>query len=509
MTASISRRDFLKAAGILPLGMSMAPLLRSDRRLQPAASGQQNILIIVFDAFSARHLSFHGYERQTTPNLRRLLDRAIVYHNHYACGNFTTPGTASLLTGTLPWTHRALQLDGRVNEAHVHRSIFRAFPGYHRAAYSHNPLVNTLLRQFMQDLDQYVPMQSLLLTAHGLYDDIFVRDMNTAGVAWERALEQTSSDIPYSLFLPPLRAAYIENRLNDLRPRFPLEVPVVEGGGYFLLEEAIDWLQVEINRFPQPFLGYFHLMPPHEPSRPPEEFHRYFAQDGLRFPSKPVHPRVERVLPHEDLVGERRAYDEFILYADREFGRLFEQLESSGILDSTWVILTSDHGELFERGFHGHLGPLMYEPVLRVPLLLFEPGRTSRLDVHDPTSAVDVLPTLLWIAGREQMDWTEGAVLPPFAQPERGRTLFALHADETKPRKRITQATAVLVRSEHKLIYTFGDSDSGSPPEVVELYDLESDAEEMVDQASSRKVLVDELVGELKARLTVADEIYG
>jgi hypothetical protein len=51
----------------------------------------------------------------------------VVYHNHYAGGNYTTPGTASLLTGTLPWKHRAFQPGGNVDEAYVEKNIFSAF----------------------------------------------------------------------------------------------------------------------------------------------------------------------------------------------------------------------------------------------------------------------------------------------------------------------------------------------------------------------------------------------
>ncbi len=69
------------------------------------------MVVIVFDAFSAYNISLYGYQRETTPNIARWAERAVVYHNHNAGGNFTIPGTASLLTGTYPWTHRAFGLD--------------------------------------------------------------------------------------------------------------------------------------------------------------------------------------------------------------------------------------------------------------------------------------------------------------------------------------------------------------------------------------------------------------
>ena len=106
MEKSLNRRDFLKLAGLLSLNLAAPKLL-----FRPAVSEggtDTNVLIVVFDAFSAKHISLYGYDRQTMPNLSHLVEKGTVYHQHYANGPFTTPGTASLLTGTLPWTHRAL-----------------------------------------------------------------------------------------------------------------------------------------------------------------------------------------------------------------------------------------------------------------------------------------------------------------------------------------------------------------------------------------------------------------
>src|SRR5688572_11566057 len=106
----ISRRDFLKL-GLKSVEMALTASLfpghiasvKTDKKLL-------NIVVLVCDAMSAKNLSLYGYPRKTTPNLEKLSERAFVYHNHYANGNFTTSGTASLLTGLKPWTHRAINL---------------------------------------------------------------------------------------------------------------------------------------------------------------------------------------------------------------------------------------------------------------------------------------------------------------------------------------------------------------------------------------------------------------
>ena len=98
MKNRITRRDFLKLAGMLPVSLAAPHLAKSFPPMQLNGKAD-NVIIIVFDAFTAYNISLYGYQRETTPNLARLAKQAIVYHNHYSGGSFTTPGTASLLTG--------------------------------------------------------------------------------------------------------------------------------------------------------------------------------------------------------------------------------------------------------------------------------------------------------------------------------------------------------------------------------------------------------------------------
>ena len=202
-------------------------------------------------------------------------------------------------------------------------------------------------------------------------------------------------------------------------------------------------------------------------------------------------------------------YDEFILYVDREFGRLFDYLESSGILDNTWIIMTSDHGEMFERGVIGHTTPLLYEPVIRIPLVIFEPGRRTRLDIHIPTSAVDVLPTLLHVTGQKPVDWIEGIILPPYVSVALGadRSVYALEARHNNKYAPLSIATTALVRGQYKLIYFFGYEELVGE-DRIELYDLEADPEEIYDLSSSKKETKDEMLHELKKKLVEVNKPY-
>ncbi len=157
--SNLSRRSFLKLVGsaapalLFPKASSWA----SDHLRQPDAS-KPNVIILLFDAMSARNLSVYGYPRPTTPNMERFAEHANVYHSHHSGGNFTIPGTASLLTGTYPWTHRAINHRGMVAHSMVENNIFKAVgSGYHRLALPQNVWSNLITSQFAKDIDTLLP----------------------------------------------------------------------------------------------------------------------------------------------------------------------------------------------------------------------------------------------------------------------------------------------------------------------------------------------------------------
>src|SRR5512145_2172933 len=162
----MSLRDCLKLLGAASLGLVQWPRLNWA---VPAgqAENQPNILVVVFDALSARHMSLYGYERQTTPNLARLANQALVYHRHYAAGNFTSPATASLLTGCYPWKHRAFNMPGGVSQEYAGRSLFGLFQALQYTSFSYNPntFVNILLNQFAPAIHDLTPLSSLCVAS--------------------------------------------------------------------------------------------------------------------------------------------------------------------------------------------------------------------------------------------------------------------------------------------------------------------------------------------------------
>ena len=499
----MNRREFLKLAGVLPASLA-APRWMS--RIA-APTGQPNVIVVVFDALSALNLSLHGYTRETAPNLARLAKRAIVYHNHYAASNFTSSGTASLLTGTLPWTHRAIEDNGTVAEALRDRNIFNLFEGYYRTAFTHNSWVQTLLKQFQGSIDEIVPRELLYL---GSYDsavhDLFSRDDDVATVGWTRYMKILDG-ASYSLYLAKFYEALHGKQVARFEAQFPLGLPINGSKDAFVLEQAVDWLRRHLNAIPQPFFGYFHFLPPHAPYRPSLEFYNRFAGDGLRLLVKPLDV-FSKEASSSNYLETRTEYDEFILYADKAFGELIASMKSSGLLKDTWVVFTSDHGEMFERGFTGHGNSTLYEPVIRVPLLIFEPGREQGVDIHAPTSAVDVLPTLLHLAGRPIPDWAEGVVLPPFGTDSASaRDIYSVTARKNGEKRPLHRASTALVRGRYKLLYFLGYRDLGID-DFTMLFDLEGDPEELVDLSLTHTDLAAQMLTDLKSRIAVSNRPY-
>jgi arylsulfatase A-like enzyme len=143
--------------------------------------------------------------------------------------------------------------------------------------------------------------------------------------------------------------------------------------------------------------------------------HEYSAPESVTaFPSlreTPLDldaPSVGRVRKYGYLEAAIDAYDTSILYADSLLEELFEYLRNEE--PNTLLIVTSDHGEEFyDHGGFGH-GRLLYNEVLHVPLVAWGPG-VPQATVTDPTSQVDLLPTIARYIGVSVDDSLPGAPL--------------------------------------------------------------------------------------------------
>ncbi len=509
MSKPLNRRDFLKLMTVLAPSAYLSRFIQKPPlSLDPDA---KNVIILVFDALSATNISLYGYQRETMPNLARMAEKGTVYHRHYAGGNFTTPGTASLLTGTYPWTHRAMRLSSEIAKDKRRNNIFRLFDDYYRLAYTHNPIAEIHLETFSEDIDYLKPQSELFIKNNLAFDRFFPKDYDLASVGWDRIVKNEEKGYAYSLFFSNLYEEYSQGITKNLLQLFPEGIPKASGND-FLLEQSIDWVKAQLETVPQPFLGYFHFLPPHHPYSPRRDYAGRFWNDGVDYyidKPKSIFSEINGEVNLQFQGRERRQYDEFILYLDGELGRLYDYLRESKLIDNTWIVVTSDHGEMFERNIYQHRTPVLYEPIVRIPLLIIEPGQQERRDIHIPTNAVDVLPTLLKVTGREIPEWIEGVVLPPFSDTPlpADRKVYALDATASEDGT-LNPASVMMVKGKYKLTYYYGHEQIKNSGPLFELYDLEIDPEEMNNLFDSNSEISSELQRELLEKFEEVNKPY-
>ena len=157
---------------------------------------------------------------------------------------------------------------------------------------------------------------------------------------------------------------------------------------------------------------------------------------------------------------------------------------------------------MFERGEKNHETPLLYDPVVHIPLMISMPGQQDHKDIYSPTNSVDMLPTLLHLAGREAPTWCEGTLLPGLGgQEDSGRATFSVEAKSNPAFAPIKKGTIAMRKGKYKLIYYTGYEKQDS----FELYDLEDDLEELTDLYPTQPALASSMREELLARFHAAD----
>ena len=360
-----------------------------------------NVLWIVWDTVRADHLGLYGYERDTTPNLDRWAEGARVFEDCLSTAGYTLPSHASMFTGLLPSEHCAHNDHPRLDEEFTTIPELLRSVGYRTYLYSANPHISNS-GGFDQGFD---------LTEH----------------PWsprfrERALQIVRDKLPE------------EDRSSELRPRFEgyergeggLSAWNIKAAGELAQEAVLAWLGAEDSD--RPFFVFVNYMEAHRPLVPPrkyrermmtpEQVERSFTVDRSWLPTWEYTFGL-RDYDDQEIELTRATYDAALAELDELFGNLLAALEESGSLEDTIVVLTSEHGEhLGEQHMLDHQYSV-YQPLLRVPLVVhyperFAPGRDAR-----PVVSFDLFPTLLELARVE----------PPAGTPSKAVSLLA-PADE-------------------------------------------------------------------------------
>ena len=161
-----------------------------------------------------------------------------------------------------------------------------------------------------------------------------------------------------------------------------------------------------------------------------------------------------------------------IALIDHNVGRILIALDEAGLTENTIVIYISDHGDWL--GDHGLIlkGPMHYDGLLRVPMIMRGPGVPAGKRIEEPVSTLDLGPTFFDYGCAEALQTQHGASLRPLIETEDASREFAFNEWELLPTRAGVGLSLRTVRTKtHKLTV---DMQSGAG----ELYDMVADPDE-------------------------------
>jgi choline-sulfatase len=216
----------------------------------------------------------------------------------------------------------------------------------------------------------------------------------------------------------------LATRIKKLRETFDYSTPDYPEGHAWQHELPLpgelsqtEWVTRHAGNFingtqeDQSFFAHVSYVQPHGPSCPPKGYLERVNPDAIPDPlpaewrEDPNAPEYLRCIEgsfsefREGIREKRQLYFADIAHLDEQVGRLMEALERVGRLEDTFVILTSDHGELL--GDHGvrAKGEKHYDACIRVPLYVAGPGLQQDVECEQIAQLEDICPTILDAAG--------------------------------------------------------------------------------------------------------------
>jgi arylsulfatase A-like enzyme len=436
----------------------------SDPRLETAAfRDRPNVVLISLDTLRADHLGCYGYSRRdTSPAIDGMAAEGVRFAAAYAQAPWTTPSHASMLTGLYPSRHG----------------------------------VNQVVQMVKAHLDSQAPLRVLPRSAPTLAARL--RDAGYATAAFTGGATVSARlgfaqgfDLFREDFADVARADY-GALLSWLRSRAP-RARGPESSPFFLFVHTFE------VHAPYTHAGFATLSPA--------------EGEGLKALLRP--PRIEAdafgaALARQGLARAEvtsALYDGDIRSADQFVGQLLQDLEILDLDGETLVVLTSDHGEEFgdhdpARVYNAH-GDTLYEEMIHVPLIMRFKGRlpAGRV-VRRPVRSIDILPTVLAVAGLAPPGDVDGRSLAGFWS---GRPLAdaPVLAEATNG-----PAELALLRRGGLKYMALADRPSGAESRLVspgeQLYDLARDPGERRNLAGARPRAATLLRRELEAMLAAA-----
>lgn len=366
-----------------------SPLIPSERVRGPLR-GSPNLVVVVLDTTRADRLSLYGYPKLTSPNLERLAQDSAVFDRCIATSAWTLPTHASIFTGLFPSRHGA-HLAGRWAEMRTRLGM----PAVAWPLGEDKLTLAEILRAHGYATAAVVANFSYLFRDFGLSQG-FDYYSDAPRFIWRRrpAITKIARQFRPSFLLKPYRSA---EEING---------------------EALAWLD---RLGGGPFFLFLNYMEPHHPWLAPTSRRGWWRElwGGLnRIDSRDLYTHEVKLLSPEERRYIDEQYDGEIAHMDRALGRLMEALRARGDYDDTLIVVVGDHGELLgEHGSLGHIGRMLYEELLWVPLLVKYPGKRLAGRLADPVQQVDIFTTVLQVLGMPVPAGTQGEALPRVSHP--------------------------------------------------------------------------------------------
>jgi arylsulfatase A-like enzyme len=447
---------------------------------------RRNILVLMTDQQRFDSLGCYGNRHALTPRLDRLAAGGARFENCYVQNPICSPSRATFATGLYPRNH-GLWANGVT------------LPGG-------LPLLSRALAAAGYDCGM-VGKQHLAplagLDAEPRLDDGY------RVYKWSHSPNHPSRHNAYHAWLQRHHPAVYKAAVLD-QPRRPVEgnnssktalpldrVPVEAHYSHWIAQEAIDFIEDETRPKETPFYFMANFFDPHHPFGAPDAFRARFDAGELPLPSGSIaelasKPSVLRAYSQRSYAGHAPGFSEYseselreivasyyamVALIDAEVGRILDVLEHRGELEDTLIIFTSDHGEML--GDHALMlkGPMLFEPVVRVPLIIHQPGAVpAGLCIASLVQSIDLTATILSAADVPGAFQTQGSDLMSLVMnPEMPWREWALSEYRDSGHAFSPPVHTTMLRHRNfKLVVWHGEPASSMPREG-ELYDLEQD----------------------------------
>ena len=387
----ISRRAF--GAGIL--AAAGAPLLQS------AAVERPNILFICADEHGGPFLGSLGHAIVKTPNLDRLAASGVLFRNAYCGSPVCVPARAGMMSGMFP-----SDVSSYCNSTPFRKPV---------------PSWGNRLR----DAGYNCWATGKLDLTEGL--DYGFHEVNTGHG------HSADPDIT-SLLRSPM--CFRGNVRNDVNGSFSKTLPHYAGlaADENVLATALGFLREDVRRTQKPWAIYAGFTSPHYPFVADLKYASVYPPEAMPLPDVPLayldkrHPIFEQLanfqrlstpVAAERVRRARATYFGMITELDRMTGSLLDELEKTGQMDRTLIVYTSDHGEML--GEHGlWFKNVLLENAARVPLIMSGAGLPRGKTVDTPVMHVDMVATMLELAGVPRDPKLRGHSLVPLARGDSG-----------------------------------------------------------------------------------------